>query len=95
MDDFVSPGSIEALAVSMRVPLLEPVSRPVPTYALLGIPTMGPSVSLNVADGMATAGLLQFPMDGHFAVFRNTSAKARIRGFFASFNRGTPTIPAP
>jgi hypothetical protein len=95
MDAYVSPGSIEALAVSMRVPLLEPVSRPVPAYALLGIPAMGPAVSLNVADGAATAGLLQFPMDGHFAVFRNDSAKARIRGFFASFAAGAPAIPAP
>jgi len=56
---------------------------------------MGPAVSLNVADGAATAGLLQFPMDGHFAVFRNDSAKARIRGFFASFAAGAPAIPAP
>lgn len=95
MDAYVSPGSIEALAISMRVPLLEPVARPVPAYALLGIPTMGPAVSLNVAEGTATAGLLQFPMQGHFAVFRDDSAKARIRGFFASFGTGTPAIPAP
>ncbi len=95
MDAYVSPGSIEALAVAMRVPLLEPVSRPVPAYALLGIPTMGPAVRGNVADGAATAGLLQFPMDGHFAVFRNDTAKARIRGFFASFSAGEPSIPAP
>lgn len=94
-DAYVSPGSIEALALSMRVPLVEPVSRPVPGYSLLGLPVMGPSVSLNVAGGLATAGLLQFPEDGHFAVFDNATAKARIRGFFASLRTDTPTIPAP
>jgi len=94
-DVYVSPGSIEALAVSMRVPLMAPVSRAIPTYALLGIPVMGTSVSLNAADGLATAGLLQFPEDGHFAVFNNDDAMAQISGFFASLHDGeVPTIPA-
>ena len=95
-DTYVSPGSIEALALSMRVPLLAPVSRAIPSYELLGLPVMGPSVSLNVADGRATAGLLQFPEDGHFAVFDNEVGRTRIRGFFASLREGeTPTIPGP
>jgi hypothetical protein len=95
-DTYVSPGSIEALALSMRVPLLAPVSRAIPSYELLGLPVMGPSVSLNVAEGRATAGLLQFPEDGHFAVFDNEVGRTRIRGFFASLREGeTPTIPGP
>ncbi len=94
-DAYVSPGSIEALAISMRVPLMAPVSRPVPAYELLGIPVMGTSVSLNAGGGLATAGLLQFPDDGHFAVFNNDAAMAQISGFFASLHEGeTPTIPA-
>lgn len=96
MDEYVSPPSIEALAVSMRVPLLEPVSRAIPVYDFLGIATMGPEVTGNVAGGMATAGLLQYPDQGHFAVFRDDVARARIAGFFRSLRSGGPgTIPAP
>jgi hypothetical protein len=95
MDTFSPPGSIEALAVSMRVPPLEPVSRPIAAYPVLGIAPMSPPVSGNVAGGAATAGLLQFPADGHFAVFDNTTAQEQIRGFFASLVAGTPAIPAP
>lgn len=97
MDPYVSPPSIEALAVSMRVPLVEPIHRAIPAFDFLGEGAMGPLVTANVADGMATAGLLQYPNEGHFAVFNDEVAQARISGFFRSLLAdGAPgTIPAP
>jgi hypothetical protein len=95
MDTFSPPGSIEALAVSMRVPQVDPVARRLAQYDLLGIPAASGAVSANVAGGAATAGLLQYPEQGHFAVFRDASAQARIRGFFESALAGVPVIPAP
>ena len=95
MDQFAPPRSIEALAGSMWVPQINPVHATVPGLAARGIaPQMAP-VSGNVAGGMATAGLLQFPDDGHFAVFRNDAAQAQVFDFFGSLvDGGAGTIPA-
>jgi predicted esterase len=95
MDTFSPSGSIEALAVSMRMPLVEPVAQPIPALDLLGIRPVRAPVRGNVAGGLATAGLLQYPDEGHFAVFRNADAQARIRGFFESLVEGNATIPPP
>lgn len=96
MDDFAPPASIEALAGSMGVPLVEPAHQPVDALRLLGMDPFAPPVTANVAGGLATAGLLQFPDDGHFAVFDNTTASAQVFGFFASLRDGGPgIIPAP
>ncbi|UJR80768.1 Putative extracellular enzyme of alpha/beta hydrolase superfamily [Sandaracinus amylolyticus] len=95
MDEFSPPGAIEALATAMRVPQVEPIARSIPAHELLGIAPVSGAVTANVAGGQATAGLLQYPSQGHFAVFRDTSAQARIRGFLESAAAGVPVIPAP
>ncbi|MDQ3033608.1 MAG: hypothetical protein M3Y87_14410 [Myxococcota bacterium] len=95
MDEFSPPGSIEALAISMRVPQIEPVARRLEAYDLLGIGALTGEVGANVGGGAATAGLLQYPDQGHFAVFNDTSAQARIRGFLQSAVAGAAVIPAP
>lgn len=95
LDPYATPNGIEALAGALHIPQLEPVSRPVLAIELRDNTTMTPPVEGNVAGGLATAGLLQFPADGHFAVFNNATAKAQIRGFFSSFEDGLPIIPAP
>lgn len=95
-DPYAPPGSIEALAVSMHVPQVEPIVRRVPAYDLLGIGVDSVPVSANVAGGAATAGLMQYADQGHFVVFDDRSAQARIRGFFETMiAAGVPTIPAP
>jgi hypothetical protein len=95
-DPYAPPGSIEALAVSMRVPQVQPIVERVPAYDLLGIPAYDAPVTANVAGNAATAGLLQYPDQGHFVVFNDRSAQARIRGFFETMiEDGVPTIPAP
>ena len=96
LDRYAPPASIEALAGSMRVPLVTPAHHPLESLSLLGIGSVSPPVTANVAGGMATAGLLQFPDDGHFAIFDNPVAEAQVFGFFESLAAGGPgTIPAP
>jgi pimeloyl-ACP methyl ester carboxylesterase len=95
MDTYSPPGGIEALAISMRVPPVQPVVRPIGAYDLLDIGAVSGAVQNNVASGHATAGLLQFANNGHFAVFENRSAQSRVRGFLESAAMGTPVIPAP
>ena len=95
-DFYAPPGSIEALALSMRVPQVQPIVQRVPAYDLLGIGVDDAPVTGNVAGGRATAGLLQYAGQGHFVVFDDASAQARIRGFFETMiASGVPTIPAP
>lgn len=96
LDPYTPPASIEALAGAMGAPLVEPVHQPVDSLRLLGFDVFAPPVTANAAGGMATLGLLQFPNDGHFAVFRNDVASAQVFGFFESLREGGPgIIPAP
>lgn len=96
MDPYTPPPSIEALAVAMRIPQVDPISHRIATEDFLGIPPAGASVMGNVAGGMATAALLQFPNEGHFAVFENADCQARYTSFFTSLvtTTGPGTIPA-
>jgi alpha-beta hydrolase superfamily lysophospholipase len=95
-DEYAPPGSIEALAVAMRVPLVPPIVVRIPAYDVLGIGVADAPTSGNVAAGAATAGLLQYAGQGHFVVFDDASAQARIRGFFETMIASdVPTIPAP
>ncbi len=96
MDRYAPPRSIEALAGSMWVPQVNPVHAMVPGLVARGVMPVAPPVSGNLAAGTATAGLLQFPDDGHFAIFDNDTAEAQVLGFFESLVDGSPgTIPAP
>lgn len=96
MDVYTPPHSIEALAVAMRNQQVEPIAETIATLGLLGIPAGGDTVTANVAGGLATAGLLQYPDNGHFAVFMNESAQSRIAGFFESLrDGGVGVIPPP
>lgn len=95
-DAFSPPTSIEALAGAMRTPVVQPVGSPLVSLRLAGVDPVAPPVTGNVAGGAATAGLLQFPDDGHFAIFDNETAEAQYLGFFGSLLEGGPgTIPSP
>jgi hypothetical protein len=96
MDTYAPPSAIEALAVAMRTPQVGTVVRRIEAFDLVGLPAQALPVSGNVGGGSATAGLLQFPDDGHFAVFNNRTAQRQIQGFFASLRDGpVASIPAP
>ena len=86
---------VEALAGAMFVPPVEPVHAALEAHRLRGFEAVTPPVRGNVADGAATAGLLQFPDDGHFAVFNNEVAELQAFGFLESLVAdGIATIPA-
>lgn len=94
MDDYAPPAGIESLAAAAHIPLIEPVHRPIEALELRGLMPLTAPVTGNVGAGMATAGLLQYPMDGHFAALRNDDAKMRIRMFFRTMiDDPVPTIP--
>jgi predicted esterase len=96
MDPDTPPPAIEALAVAIGVPQVDPIWRRIANEDFLGIAPATSPVTANVAGGAATAGLLQFPMEGHFSVFDNTECQTRYHGFFMSLVSGGPgTIPAP
>lgn len=95
-DEFSPPASIEALAGAMRLPQAEPVHAVVPGLAARGIDALALPITANLAGGAATGALLQFPEDGHFAVFENEAAEAQVFAFFGSLLDGGPgTIAAP
>ncbi len=93
-DLFTTANANAALAAATRIPLLNPVANPIEANTLTGLEPMTAPVTGNVAGGTATAGLQQYPMDGHFVGFTDEPLRQRIRSFFASFEDGVPTIPA-
>ncbi|HEY4219901.1 MAG TPA: alpha/beta hydrolase [Myxococcota bacterium] len=94
-DTFTPPVCHGALAASWRLPLVEPISNDVEVLDVLGIaPVPGP-VSGNITTALGehiTAGVLQYPKDGHFAVFDNPDAQSALRQFFATLQTGVPTV---
>lgn len=96
MDVFSPPVSIEALAGAVRLPQINPVHNPVAGLVIRGVSPQSAPATGNVAGGLATAGLLQFPDDGHFAVFDNDVASRQVFDFLGSLaGDGPVTIPAP
>jgi hypothetical protein len=96
MDDFSPPVSIEALAGAMFVPHVQPVHSPIQALAVRGTSAFSVPVTANVAGGLATAGILQFPDEGHFAIYDNDAARMQVLHFFESMaTGGLPTISAP
>jgi hypothetical protein len=83
LDDYTPPASIEALAIAGGVSLVEPVARGIEGMDLRGLPALGAPVRAN-APGGVTGALVQFPEDGHFAVFRNERAKECYGDFLRS-----------
>ncbi|MEZ4336420.1 MAG: hypothetical protein R3B82_07310, partial [Sandaracinaceae bacterium] len=98
-DQYTPPRGIEAFAVSMGLPVVEPVSSTGAALTLAGAPMVSPPAHLNGTDGngaMVTLGLMQFPDDDHFAIYANPDATNRYVEFFRTFlEEGTPTIVGP
>lgn len=94
LDPYTPKSTHFGLAGAFGLPIVEPVSERVPVVELLGIGTAdGPAIG-NLRDGQGrplTAGMLQYPNDGHFAVFSNPDAQEAYRLFFATLNAGAPT----
>ena len=92
-DQYTPPDSIFALAAAGRVPIIEPVLRPIEALTLLGIDTAGiPPYKGNVAGGAASAGVAQYEGQGHFIIQQVPSAKQRYRKFMETLVEGDPRI---
>jgi predicted esterase len=90
-DAFTPPGSSEALATAAGLPILGEEHRSILGHALRGIEMQSLPARLNVANGQATAGLVQYP-GGHFVAFEDEDAIAHIRHFFQTAASGVPEI---
>ncbi len=94
LDPYTPKRTHWGLAGAFGLPVIEPASEPVEVLQLLDVqPSAGPaSGNLRSGDGQAlTAGLLQYPDDGHFAVFTNPDAQEAYRLFFETLQQGVPT----
>jgi pimeloyl-ACP methyl ester carboxylesterase len=89
-DEYTTPDSTFALATSARVPLIEDVAVPVEGLELFGVPPEIPPYQGNVAGGSATAGLAQYPGEGHFLIFEVPSARQRYGRFMQSLAEEDP-----
>jgi hypothetical protein len=97
LDTFTPPRNHAGLAGSYSVPLASPIAAPLPVLSLLGIDDVGDTtVSGNLRtddDAPLTAAVVQYPVDGHFAVFDNPVAQALVTEFFTSLHTDdVPTV---
>ncbi|MEE2755748.1 MAG: hypothetical protein VYA30_03765 [Myxococcota bacterium] len=92
-DEYTTPDSMFALAAAGRVPIIEPVQAPIELFELYDIEPAGiPPYSGNVANGRASAGLVQLRNAGHFVIQRNVTLRNRYRRFVESIFLGNPSI---
>lgn len=86
-DPYTPPRAIEALALSMGAPPVEPLYYPDISGAdVAGLTAITGPVQGNVAGGRATAGLLQQP-GGHFVVF-DDPLRTSVKRFFETALEG-------
>jgi len=87
LDEYTPSMTTEAMAAAGGLPILDPLAHLDDAHRLelpdvVSLPTAGTAVAF---DGQSiTAGLGQFPDDGHFAIFDNSDAARLYRGFLTS-----------
>lgn len=98
VDRFAPPAGIAALALSIGLPLTEPVRHQEPGWSLLGEPS--PTLPLQGNLSGTTSAWMQFDAppgrDGHFVIFEVRGAQVRASRFLGSAARaedGVPTLP--
>ena len=95
LDGYTPPMTIEAMAAAGGLPILDPVAHLDEAHRLFqpDAESLPASANTQAHDGGAiTAGLAQFPDDGHFAIFDNTDAARLYQGFLETALEGTPTL---
>lgn len=91
MDQEAPPEVTAPLGVAAAVALVEPVAEPLAGIALRGIGSEEAPVIENVEarDGERYTGVYtQYPDDGHFLIFRNPDAEARLEHWFGTLAAG-------
>ena len=92
-DEYTPPDSIFALAAAGRVPVIEPVHRSIELFEVYDIQPAGiPPYSNNVANGTASAGMVQLRDYGHFVIQNNITIRNRYKQFIDSVFRGEASI---
>ncbi|RMH14721.1 MAG: hypothetical protein D6701_10990, partial [Gemmatimonadetes bacterium] len=84
-DQYTPKRNHGGLAGAFGLPVVLPVSEQVEVLDLLGVSPAGAEARGNLSDDEGrpvTGGLLQYPNDGHFAVFVNPDAQDAYRRFF-------------
>jgi pimeloyl-ACP methyl ester carboxylesterase len=94
LDEYTPPDTTFSLVTSGRVPIAAPIYQEIAALEALGVETPGqPPFSANVADGQATAALIQYDTQGHFLIFNLPSAKERYGKFLKDLaNRPPPQV---
>jgi hypothetical protein len=95
LDRYTPPPAIAALATSIGLPLIEPVTHPDVAAPLADWPRVRAPFSRNLAMGAATGGWSQYNApgrtDGHFVIFNVPEATLRAARFLSTYvaNRAT------
>jgi hypothetical protein len=95
-DTYTPPINHAGLAGSFELPLADPIAERLEVLDLLGIDGVGDrwiEGNTTTDDGEPlTAAIVQFPEQGHFAVFNDPDAQTMFTDFFASLWQGTPAV---
>jgi hypothetical protein len=91
------PPGIAALALSIGLPLAQPVLHDEPGWNILGVPAPALPLRANVSGVTGAWSQVDAPsgVDGHFVIFRVRSAQGRASRFLGSAARdenGVPTL---
>ena len=87
LDEYALPEQAAAMAAASGCSPMEPLVEPIEAFRLRGRNPLDPPISGNAEgpDGNAyTAVMVQYPADGHFAVFDNPDAQRHYLGFLQS-----------
>lgn len=93
-DEYTPPKSIEIMAATAKIPIVGTAYSINPAQEILDYPESH-SVEANseAYDGSKiTAGLVQFPYDGHFPIFQNEEAVNLYRNFLETAVEGSSVI---
>ncbi len=86
-DAYTPPAQAEAFAIAAGVQPISPVYTTLLGMDLRGLSPMVPEVTgnlVNAAGAAWTGGLLQFPDNGHFSIYCNTTGERAYVGFLVS-----------
>ncbi len=84
-DQYTPVPTHHGLAGGFRLPLIEPVAEMFPVVEILGLDAQEPPLqgNMTLANGeVRTGGMVQYPLDGHFAIYNNSGAQDLIFNFF-------------
>ncbi len=96
LDLYALPHQAAAMAAASGCAPMAPLVEPIEPFVLRGVETLDPPVHGNTSDpdgNPITAVMVQYPNDGHFAVFDNDDAKRHYLGFLETLlTDGVPTV---